>query len=344
MNRRGPALSVLMPARNAAPFLAAAVDSILGQTYGDFELIVVDDGSTDATAALLADYAGLDRRVRMLAGPPVGVSAALNRAAAAAAAPILVRMDADDVSLPGRFRCQRDYLDRHPEVGVVGSAFAVIDAGGRRLLGRRPPTDDAAIRRHLLAGESVVAHPSVAMRADLFKRAGGYRSTFPAAQDLDLWLRLLPNTRFANLPDELLLYRLHPGTVSLCRMEEQALAAVAARLCHRARTAGRPDPLGDDLPPSRAVLLANGLDAADLDRMVVGRAFAAALSAELAGSAEGARAALAALAAAAGRPRPTPSALLAFLARLARLACRGGSRPSTIVRLAISALRLSCRE
>lgn len=221
-----PAVSVLMSVRDGAPWIADAVASVLGQTAGDLELIVIDDGSTDGTAAVLAAVA--DARLRVERQPPAGLTASLNRAVALARAPLLARLDADDLALPERLARQRAFLDAHPEVGVLGTAAREVDPAGRDVRVVRPPTDDAAIRRALIRRNPFV-HSAVMLRRALVERAGGYDESLPVAQDYDLWMRLGPLTRFGNLPDALVVRRLLPGRVSVTRDDDRLRAEARVR-------------------------------------------------------------------------------------------------------------------
>ncbi|MBI2526460.1 MAG: glycosyltransferase [Candidatus Rokubacteria bacterium] len=209
-----PAVSVLMAVRDGAPWVREAVESVLTQTAGDLELIVIDDGSTDGTPGLLE--AVPDPRLRLERGKPRGLTPALNRALGLARAPLVARLDADDLALPERLARQRVFLDAHPEVGLLGTAAREVDGAGREVRVVRPPEDDAALRRALIR-ENPFVHSSVMLRRWLCERAGGYDETLPVAQDYDLWMRLSRATRMANLRDVLVVRRLLPGRVSIER-------------------------------------------------------------------------------------------------------------------------------
>jgi glycosyltransferase involved in cell wall biosynthesis len=208
-----PRVSVVMPAHNAARFLCVAIDSILAQADADLELVIVDDGSTDATAGLAVGYARRDRRVQFLAQPWQGTAVALNRGIAAAAGEYIARMDADDVALPTRFGRQCAFLDANPAVSVVGSFVELIDAAGRVGRTRVYPTNSSDIVRGFLS-KNPLCHPSVMMRRSAVVAAGGYDPRYRSAQDLQLWLRMSAVHTFANIPAVLLQYREHPGQVT----------------------------------------------------------------------------------------------------------------------------------
>jgi len=213
-----PAVSVLMSVRDGAPWVREAVESVLAQTAPDLELIVIDDGSTDATPAVLASFR--DSRLRVEHQPPAGLTRALNRARGLARAPLLARLDADDLALPERLARQRAFLDSHPEVGLLGTGAREVDASGREVGVVSPPEGDAAIRRALIRANPFV-HSSVTMRRSALEEAGGYDETLSVAQDYDLWMRMSRTTRLANLSTPLVVRRLLPGRVSATRDAER---------------------------------------------------------------------------------------------------------------------------
>ena len=217
-----PAVSVVISAYNAERYLGEAFDSILDQTFRDFEVIVVDDGSKDATKAMLNRIAARDPRVRVISRPNKGLTVSLNEALAAARAPLIARMDADDVCLPQRFQTQVDFLANYPEVVVVGAAVELIDPFGVHIGVMNNPTDHAAIDAELLKGSGgAIVHPASMMRTEILRNAGGYREQFNNSEDLDLWLRLAEVGRVANLPDVLLKYRRDLGSVSHTKRDNQ---------------------------------------------------------------------------------------------------------------------------
>ena len=221
-----PAVSVLMSVRNGEPWVRPAVLSVLAQTASDLELIVIDDGSTDATADLLA--ALREPRLRVERQEPVGLTRSLNRALALARAPLLARLDADDVALPERLARQRAFLDEHLDVGLLGTGAREVDPSGREVGIVSPPAEDADIRRALIRANPFV-HSSVMMRRSVLERVGGYDEALAVAQDYDLWMRMSRITRLGNLPNPLVVRRLLPGRVSAVRDAERLSAEARVR-------------------------------------------------------------------------------------------------------------------
>lgn len=222
-----PRLAVLMAVRNGERWVAEAVESVLRQASADFELIVVDDGSTDRTGAILDGYG--DARLKVLHQEQAGLTRSLNHALRLTTAPLVARMDADDVALPERFAKQVAFLDSHPEVGLLGTGCHEISPSGEVLRTISPPVEDGAIRRALIR-RNLFIHSSAVMRREVLEAVGGYDETLPVAQDYDLWMRMSRITRMANLPEPLVLRRLTPGRVSSVRETERLKAEVRVKL------------------------------------------------------------------------------------------------------------------
>lgn len=209
-----PLISVLMTVYNAERYLDAAVGSILKQTFGDFEFIIIDDGSTDGSLNVLRRYESRDSRIRLISRPNTGYGKALNEALAMARGEFVARMDADDMSASSRFESQVKFLRDHPEVLVVGASVDLIDGDSRLLLHSPQPTGDEEIQNALLAGRTLIVHSATMIRRAEMVEAGGYDPELCPSEDLDLWLRLGERGKLANLADVLGKYRLH--TTSVC--------------------------------------------------------------------------------------------------------------------------------
>ncbi len=241
---RIPPLSVALSVYNGAPYLAGAIESICAQTFADFEFLILDDGSTDASGAIARGYAARDSRIRVIARENRGLVASLNQLLAEARAPWIARMDADDVCLPERFARQMEFLRAHPDHGVIGSDAWHFGADGEPIAdhsGLTRPLTHAAICANFEAGRTMLHNAVIYRRADVLK-VGGYHTPFAHAEDYDLWLRLSQVTKLANLPEQLVGYRLYPGSVSNRHQIAQTRNAALAWLAYLAREAGRPDP------------------------------------------------------------------------------------------------------
>jgi hypothetical protein len=225
----GPAVSVVLPVRDGGRFLADAIDSVRVQTFASFELLVIDDGSTDDSVSLARARAREDARIRVLSGRPRGIAHALNDGLRAARGRYVARLDADDLCAPQRLERQIAFLEAHDECVAVGSAVEVIDEEGETLAVSRFPAGHVDIVQGLLAGAACAfAHPSVMMKREAALAAGAYRPDLFPSEDLDLWLRLMERGELANLGEPLVRYRRHPGTVGAreCRRQMATTAAL----------------------------------------------------------------------------------------------------------------------
>jgi len=239
-----PMISVVMSVYNGQAFLAEAVESILGQTFRDFEFIVIDDGSTDKTAKILAAYASRDGRLRVRRQENKGRTESLNTGIGLAEGKYIVRMDADDVSLPHRFQVQLDFMEQHPEVCLLSSSYDRINRAGRILDRVSFPLRDDEIRSMMLHNNPL-CHPAVMMRKDVAIACGGYRKVFSEAEDYDLWLRMSERSQLANLEEPVLQYRIHSKQASIANLRHQMLCVLAARTAAAFRKQGRPDPFSE---------------------------------------------------------------------------------------------------
>lgn len=217
-----------MSVRNAEAFIGETVQAVLRQSLADFELIIIDDGSTDNTARVLDAFS--DRRIRRFTQPHRGLTPSLNRGLACAAGEFVARNDADDISLPGRLEKQVAFLHRHPGVAVVGSNCYKIDEHGRRTKQSNLPQREACIKWNLLF-YNCLRHSTVMFRRREILDLGGYSPEMDCAQDYDLWLRAAGRWPFANLAEPLVCLRLaRQGSITVSRAACQHECAENARL------------------------------------------------------------------------------------------------------------------
>jgi len=244
-----PTVSVLMAVFNGHRYLYAALDSILDQTFRDFEFVVVDDGSQDETPGILQDYTKRDGRIRVITGPNQGLTKSLNEGLKQVRGKYLARMDCDDISLPQRLEKQVQFLDEHPDHVVVGCRCMLIDPDGYPICEKRDIVlEHQQIDQALLRMRWPIVHPAVMMRTDAVREIGGYDERYRTNQDHDLFLRLAEVGKLANLPEILLLYRQHFESVGFTKVASQALTVVEiVREAHKRR--GLPF---SDFQPGRA--------------------------------------------------------------------------------------------
>lgn len=218
-----PQVSIVMPVYNGQRYLVDAVASLVEQSFTDWELICVDDGSTDRSAEIMDWLASQEDRIRVLHQDNTGIVGALNRGCAAAQAPLICRMDCDDIALPNRLAIQHEYLQQHADVVVVGGAILEMDSEGDPLANSRLPLTHEAIESNLLSRRTGHFHPTTMFRTEAFLAVGGYRRQYQWVEDHDLWLRFARVGKLANLSQCLLCYRQHAGSVCWQRSDQQRL-------------------------------------------------------------------------------------------------------------------------
>lgn len=225
-----PRATVLMAVYNGLPYVAEAIDSVLRQTFQDFELVIIDDASTDESVACIRRSP--DPRIRLWVNPRNrGQAGSLNEGLARARAPYVARLDQDDVCLPGRLQRQVALLDARPDVAVVGTLMAGMDAGGRHTVVMGRTLDNyGAFVGSLLLELTPVCHPSVMFRREIVASVGGYDESFAPAEDVELWTRLALRRQTAYVIPELLMRsRMHE------RQQSVTQAAVQRRQIRRAQ-------------------------------------------------------------------------------------------------------------
>jgi hypothetical protein len=228
-----PTVSVVMPVYNVEQYVAQAVESILAQTFTDFEFLIVDDGSCDRSLKILETYAAQDQRIRLISRENQGIPWTRNELLFQATGEFVAPMDADDIALPDRLARQVEFLRQHPAYVCVGGAYQLIDAADRLILNHfAMPAEDEEIQQLMLAGHVSLHQPCVMFRRQVAITVGGYDVTLPVCEDLDLWLRLGEVGKLANLIQPILKYRLHQNSIS---EQQQAIALKKIReVCKRA--------------------------------------------------------------------------------------------------------------
>lgn len=236
----GPDISVVMGVYNNADTLAAALDSILSQAGVALEFIVVDDGSTDGSAAVLDAAAMADNRLKVVHKRNEGLTRALIDGCALAAAPWIARQDADDVSFPGRLAALLALAGRHPDAVLLASSAWYVGPGGEKLRLVACTSDPALARRQVLdLGIGPPAHGAVMFSRAAYQAVGGYRACFYYGQDSDLWLRLGEQGGVAYEVQPYYAYRLDPEAISGASRTWQRKFGRLGRACRRARRKGR---------------------------------------------------------------------------------------------------------
>jgi glycosyltransferase involved in cell wall biosynthesis len=209
-----PTISVLVPAYNVAQFIEESLASVQAQTLHDLQVIVVDDGSTDATLSIVERLAQSDPRIRVVKSTSRGgVVSALNLGLASCDAPYIARMDADDIAVPERLEKQLHYLRSHLDVALVGSGTVTINENGEEVGVSCSPITEKAVMKSLLFGPPCL-HPTWLVRRELYEKLGGYRELV-SAEDYDLLLRAVTSGfKIANLPDRLMRIRIRAGNTA----------------------------------------------------------------------------------------------------------------------------------
>lgn len=225
-----PKISVLMPVYNCEKYLGLAIQSILDQTFKDFEFIIVDDCSTDKSWKIIKKYAAADKRIIILRNKKnLRTTKTLNSGLWKALGKYVARMDADDWSYPDRLQKQFNFMENHPEAGVSGGAIEVCNRNLKVLNVRRYPLNDTLARK-IIFHYSPFAHPATIWRRDLLEKVGGYNENFPLTQDYELYFRIGKICKFGNLPDILLKLRTHDDSSSIIRGRYQEQFALYTRI------------------------------------------------------------------------------------------------------------------
>ncbi len=227
-----PLVSVLMAVYNSERYLVQAVESILNQTYQNFEFVIIDDGSRDRSLKILQRYAAKDARIRLISRENRGIPKTRNELLANSNGEFIAVMDADDIARRDRLMVQVNFLQQHPEVVCVGSIQDWIDEAGR-FLGQPPvPETNTEIQRLMLQGQCLINNPSTMMRRVAVMQVGGYDETLAQAEDVDLFLKLGEIGELANLPQALVQYR--QRTDSITGTHQFRAIALVRQACEQA--------------------------------------------------------------------------------------------------------------
>lgn len=208
MNKNKPLVSVIMPTFNIERFVARAINSILTQSFTNFELLIIDDASTDKTLSLVRKYEKEDKRIRVVSNKKNSkIAESLNKAVKLSKAEIIARMDADDISHPDRLKMQYKLLKNKPKVAIVGANMIIIDSEGIPIYRREYPAKSPELKK-LMFRYSPFAHPVVMFRKSVFEEFGGYDKTKVPCEDIDLWFKIGSKYKFATIQKHLLEYTL----------------------------------------------------------------------------------------------------------------------------------------
>lgn len=228
MLNHNPKISVVMASHNGEKFIKEAIDSVLGQTYADFEFLIVDDGSTDLTAVVLSEYQERDQRIKIITNPQcLGLTKSLNIALRQAQGELIVRMDDDDVSLKNRLEKQFDFMEKNLDVALCGAMGIVINAIGEEIGQKDLALGYPEIRKRLLSNNQFI-HSSLMIRKAILDKEGFYNERFKKAQDYELVLRLARKYQVVNLQDRLIKWRKLATSISH-KNKEQKKFAIKAR-------------------------------------------------------------------------------------------------------------------
>jgi len=219
MEKAIPKISVMMTVYNAEKFIRDAIESILVQTFSDFELIILDDHSTDNSYAIIKEYAKRDNRILVLHNEKnLGISESRTKCVKSAKGKFIAIADADDISVPTRFEKQLNYLEGHKDYGVVGGFLELFDSEtGKTIAYRRYHKDDIKLRNRIFI-YSPIAQPASMIRKEVFDNIGFYNPEYPPVEDLDIWFRLGTKYKFANIQEVLIKYRVHRNSATIKNM------------------------------------------------------------------------------------------------------------------------------
>ena len=255
-------ISVVMPVYNCEKYIAYSIESILSQSFKAFELIIVDDGSSDNSMSIIQSYK--DKRIRIITNPNnIGLTKSLNKAINCSKGEYIARMDADDISLVDRLEKQSDFMEDNPKVAVLGGGYQEIDSDGRLInYVFKPPVDKETIEHQLLFKKpfaNPIVHSTAIIRRTALEDVGRYRVPFQAAQDYDLWLRISEKFEIQNMDEILIYYRYHPDSIFNKSVFESTIFPLVARASAQMRRRGLKDPVNNEVGLTSEVLMELGL-------------------------------------------------------------------------------------
>ena len=248
---KGLSVSIIMPAYNASAFIRAAVDSILTQTFGDFELIILNDGSTDDTQAIVESYD--DERIRLMNKVNSGVASTLNEGLKLAKGEFIWRHDADDISLPQKLERQIQFMDKHPEFDLCATQIAFMTERGKVAWDKRQPKTPwfkgepyREVFFEDFSPYSPITHGTTLFRKALLQKTPEYREAFITSEDIDMWLRFLGHARLAVLSDCISLHRLSGSSATAVHGWKNHFYRELAKEFYLVSAKGRAGRIGED--------------------------------------------------------------------------------------------------
>lgn len=229
MDQQKPLISVVMPAYNVQKYIGPAIESILKQTFNNFELIIINDASTDKTLDTIKTYSKKDSRIKIVDSKErLNIARALNQGITLAKSDIIARMDADDIAFSHRLKLQYTVINASHNIAVVGANVVIIDEAGNEISTRSYPVSSRKLKACLFR-YSPFAHPVVMFKKRMFREVGGYNPAFSPTEDLDLWFRLGRRYEFVSIPEPLLKYRLFKASSSHKALKELELLVFKIR-------------------------------------------------------------------------------------------------------------------
>lgn len=227
--RNNPKISVVMSVFNGQDFLKEAIESILEQSFTNFEFIIIDDASTDGTTEILESFKKRDKRIKIIRNKKnLNLSRSLNKGLRQAQGEFIARMDADDISEKNRLKIQANFLKKNPKVAFCGSWVILINQSGKKIGERKYPTEYREIKKIIMHYNPFI-HPTVMIKREILEKMGFYDFKLNAAGDYDLFLRMVKNYQAINLPKFLLKYRISRQAMSFLRYKKMEKEAIWAR-------------------------------------------------------------------------------------------------------------------